>query len=364
MKEFNAIQSFQGGRKNFLIQVPLSMVEELFTFPKEPNLSKTYQRKINENRKAEIANYINGNSNFILPAVVAFPLTGDFTFESIELSRSLTNPNNFGIIQLSADCKFGLFDGQHRISGIIESLKGKDSNNGGDSIPVMLLEKPTLQAAQQIFADINLNAVKPSQSIKLFFNNRDQLSNLTKYVVKNTPLLAELVDFNASNLPKDSPKLFSFSAIYGAVSEMYKTLDSNLSIEDKSQRIIDFWATLTQSFIPFLDVFENKMSSPDLRACSIAPFAVTLQALGNWGAVVMNNRPDDWRDLIPKLFNVSFHKVNREWANRVIIQGKIKKTRTNSILISNVILQNMNIELKGENRSIENAFLGIQGGIL
>lgn len=359
--KFNAIQAIQGNRYNYIIQIPLSLVEQLFYFPNAENLNKSYQRKINKLREQEIANYINGN-NYVLPPVVAFPVEGGFVFTEHQIDHVHVSQKT-GVIELAENTKFGLFDGQHRISGIIQALKGKN-DLAAHSISVMLTQKPTLQVAQQFFADINLNAVKPSQSIKLFFNNRDAISNLTKHIIKNSPLLAELTDFGASNLAKDSQKLFSFSAIYSMVNELHKGLSNDYSFEEKAEIIIEFSQTLTESFTPFLNVFEKNISSEQLRADSIAPFAVTLQALGIFGKTVINSNPDNWKELVEKLYLVSFHKSTTHWQNRVIQQGKIKKSRTNSQLIANVILKALNITLSGDNLAVENKFLGIQNEVI
>lgn len=359
-RSFYAIKSWQGNRQNYLIQLPLEALEKLFHFPEVKDLSKSYQRPINEKRKESIADYLNSNDNFILPSVVAFPIFGDFTFE-ISSDRGLGGYQEAGIINLSPDCKLGLFDGQHRVSGVIEALKNGRNLSGG-CIPVMLLEKPSLQASQQIFSDINLNAVKPSQSIKLFFNNRDRFSKLTKYVIDETPLLKQLVDFGSSNLPKHSEKLFSYSAVYGAVVELYKGLDGSLDFEQRAELIVEFFMELSECLLPFLDVYDKKISAFDLRESSIAPFAVTLQAFGNVGFNLINQHKVDWKQYLHKIINVSFLKSTPVWINRVIVKGQIKKSRTNSILIANVVLETIGEELKGENRITENKYLNYTGG--
>ncbi|WP_436659715.1 DNA sulfur modification protein DndB [Acinetobacter sp. P1(2025)] len=356
LKTFSAVRGVQGGRSNYLIQIRLSDVENLFSFNYGEKLDKSYQRPVNPKRKVQIADYMTSNSTFILPTVLAFPLRGSFTFESIDIPNA---PIDLGVLKLSVDCILGLFDGQHRVSGIIEALKKKTHMNPNDTISVLLLEKQNLISAQQIFSDININAVKPSQSIKLLYDNRNMISVISKGLIRSNPFLSEYTDMTNSNLAKDSIKLFSFSAIYSAVNEMMKGLD-DLNPQDKVQFINDFWSEITQHFIPFCYVSEKSVTPENLRQTSLAPFAVTIQALGIFAVTIFKADRDNWKEYVHALHKVSFLKQNPTWINRVIQNGKIRKSRTNSVLIANVLLKEIGIELQGDLLSAENNFLGIK----
>ena len=58
---------------------------------------------------------------------------------------------------------------------------------GDETISVVIFADRGLTRSQQMFADLNIHAVRPTKSIKLLYNHRDELARLSREVVQAIP---------------------------------------------------------------------------------------------------------------------------------------------------------------------------------
>ena len=80
------------------------------------------------------------------------------------------------------DARFLINDGQHRKAAILEALKD-DETLEEETIPIVFFEDKGLARSQQIFTDLNKNAIKTSNSISELYDSRDTLAVITRNVV-------------------------------------------------------------------------------------------------------------------------------------------------------------------------------------
>lgn len=74
-------------------------------------------------------------------------------------------------------------DGQHRRAAIEQAIR-ENPELGHDNIPVLFFIDEGLNRSQQMFADLNKHAVRPSNSISTLYDHRDQISDLARYLAK------------------------------------------------------------------------------------------------------------------------------------------------------------------------------------
>ena len=84
------------------------------------------------------------------------------------------------------DAKFLINDGQHRKSAILDALQ-EDPSFGDETISIVFFADKGLAQSQQIFTDLNKNAVKTSNSISELYDSRDGMAVITREVIGKIP---------------------------------------------------------------------------------------------------------------------------------------------------------------------------------
>ena len=153
--------------------VPMKMVPRLFIFDGDdlpPDLRA--QRVLSKARVPQIANYLAENwDNYILSSLCA-SVDGDLTFTPASSDGAL---KNVGTLSFAMDARIILNDGQHRRAAIEDALKTRPALEN-ETISVVIFADRGLERSQQMFADLNMNAVRPSNSLNILYDKRDPLS--------------------------------------------------------------------------------------------------------------------------------------------------------------------------------------------
>ena len=172
---FPVVRGTQAGAEYYIAMVPLKMLAKLFPVDDEEFVLPEYraQRKLNETRIPIISKYILKNRDSYVFSALAASIDGEFSFKS--------NADNVdtGMLEVSMDAHFLINDGQHRKSAIIAALK-EDSTLGDETISIVFYADQGLKRSQQIFTDLNKNAVKTSNSISKLYDSRDEMAVLTQ----------------------------------------------------------------------------------------------------------------------------------------------------------------------------------------
>ena len=85
-----------------------------------------------------------------------------------------------------------------------------------DSVAVVFFKDKGLKKSQQMFADLNRHAIRPSNSIARLYDHRDPVAEIIRRVVYETEVFKGVVEMERSNISERSSKLFPFSGIYSA----------------------------------------------------------------------------------------------------------------------------------------------------
>ncbi len=211
---FAAIRGVQAGRAYYVAMVPLRTVERLFRFDEEelpPELRA--QRELNKARVPAIARYLATNAGEYVLSSLAATVDGGMRFEPVDGHRSV------GTLIVDMTATIVINDGQHRRAGIIEALRERP-HLGDETIAVTLFPDAGLARSQQMFVDLNQHGVKPSRSLRLFYDARDDAARLTRAVVDAIPLFRNLTDLTRTNLTSGSRKLFAFSNLHTATATL------------------------------------------------------------------------------------------------------------------------------------------------
>lgn len=346
--EFIAMQGIQARAAFYIIMVPLKFVPKFFKFNDEslpPNLR--VQRTLNKARIPQISKYMIENPEEYIMSSLCACVDGEVLFEPSELS------NNMGKLKISMDATVLINDGQHRRAAIEEAIK-LSPYLGDETISVVIYADQGLKRSQQMFADLNMHAVKPAQSIKLLFNHRDEQTLITKSMIENIPLFLEYTDFEKSSISHRSSKVFTFSSLHQATKELLNLKTKQLSLEEKIEISTLFWQEVIQYIPGWLNLLEKKSTPFELRQNYIHAHGIALQAIARAGNHLLENYSDNWQTFLSKLMRIDWSRHNLVvWNGRALVAGKINKSRNNLVLVTNHIKKMLDIPLDAESQRVE-----------
>jgi len=209
-----------------------------------------------------------------------------------------------------------------------------------------------------MFADLNRYAIRPSKSIGVLYDHRDERSRLAKMVVIRSPVFRDVVEMEKTTLAKRSRKLFTLSAIYSATSTLVEGIERD-SLEELAALAAEFWEEVAQQFPEWLQAREGKMSAGEVRQDFIHTHGVVLQAIGRAGNALLRRSRSDagWKRRLKKLSSLDWSRSNAKlWEGRALVGGKVSKSGQNVTLTTNVIKKQLGLPLSPEEDELERAF--------
>ncbi len=276
---FPAIRGVQARREYYTSMCPLRLIPKIILFDEEelpPEMRA--QRVLNKGRIPEMSRYILGNrDNYVFSAITA-SIDAEVRFEPVGPSGEASK---VGLLHVPMDAKFIINDGQHRRAAIEAALR-ENPEIGDESIAVVFFLDKGLERCQQMFADLNRYAIRPSRSIGVLYDHRDALAAMTREVVLKSTFFRDIVEMERSSLSPRSRKLFTLSAFYGANAAFLDGQEITGSSNQTAQ-IAEYWEELSMRFKEWALVREAKMSAGEVRKDFIHSHGVVLIAIGHAG---------------------------------------------------------------------------------
>jgi DNA sulfur modification protein dndB len=341
---FPVVKGIQAETEYYIAMVPLKMLSRLFPADDEEFVLPEYraQRKLNEARIPVISKYILDNRDSYVFSALAASIDGKYRFE--ESGKN----SDTGILEVSMDARFLINDGQHRKSAILAALK-EDPTLGDETISIVFYSDKGLMRSQQIFTDLNKNAVKTSNSISELYDSRDEMAVITRNVVWNIEFLNTYTDKEKDILGKFSSSLFTLNTFYLA----NKTIVGRNPGGDSEKFLLSFWILVCENMRQWQELQHKEITKVDLRENFIATQSIVIQALGRVGNYLYSNQLDP-ENYLKKLNEINWNRNSRQWYMRAVRKnGRIITNKKASLLISNVIKQSIGIPLNEEEKCAE-----------
>lgn len=347
---FPVIRGLQANREYFVAMWSLRMMRQISIFNEdELPAEMRAQRTLNKARIPEIAGYIINNPDDYVFSALTVSIDSDVAFEPVP------GQDKLGVLRVPMDAKFIINDGQHRRAAINAALEQRPEL-GHETISVVFFIDIGLERCQQMFADLNRHAIRPSRSIGLLYDHRNDKSKLAKLVILKSPFFKEIVDMEKSSLAPRSRKLFTLSAFYNACADLVEGIATG-NLEHDAEQARTFWEEVASHFPIWAQVREGRIPASEVREGFIHSHGITLQALGNVGNALIKLHPKDWKKRLRGLENIDWAKTNAStWEGRALIGGKVSKVTTNIILTTNEIKKKLSIPLDESEEKVENAF--------
>src|SRR5205823_4069099 len=197
------------------------------------------QRVLNKARIPEISTYILDNPKDYIFSAITASIDSEVIFEPISSSPC---ENRIGMLKVPMDAKFIINDGQHRRAAILSALEQKPEL-GNETIAVVFFLDIGLERSQQMFADLNRYAIRPSRSLGLLYDHRNDKAKLARLVIMKSAVFKDIVDLEKSSLAPRSRKLFTLSAFYNGCADLIANIATG-NLDQDAQTARDFWETV------------------------------------------------------------------------------------------------------------------------
>ena len=347
---FDAIRGIQAGREFYVAMCPLKIIPKIFIFndydiPPEMRA----QRTLREARIPAIKNYILNNPT-------------DYTFSSLTASvdgkmkftpaASLGDEGKLGRLYINMDSRFLINDGQHRRKAIEEALKEKPEL-GHEMISVVFFKDDGLKRSQQMFSDLNKNAVKPTKSLNILYDHRDEFYRYIVNLITQVDVFENRTEMEKTSISNRSTKAFTLNGIADASLKLLG-LGKSKKITKKDEVLIkEFWSTVSENIPEWQLLLKGDIVPSELRKNFVNTNTNLLNALGIAGRFLIKEYPDDWQTKLRHLKKIDWSRDSPEWDGRLIINGQMQRQAIGIDLAANVIMKKCGLALSPERQKIE-----------
>ena len=338
---FDAIRGVQAGREFYVAMCPLKTIPKLFIFNDSelpPQLRA--QRTLRAFRIPTISNYILENSKDYIFSSLTASVDGSMKFTP---APSLGESGSIGRLNISMNARMLINDGQHRRAAIEEALKHKP-DLGIESISVVFFVDRGLKRSQQMFADLNKHAIKPTKSLGILYDHRDDFSRFVVDMVNTLDIFRNRTEMERTTISNRSVKFFTLNGVSDATKELlHIKKNGNVSpIQEKFAK--EFWECVSKNIPEWNMLVKKKAVAFELRSEYVHAHTNTLSALGMVGHVLLQEYPTSWKKKLGILRDFDWARNNPEWEGTLAMDGKMMKNKRGVSKAANFILAKCNIQ--------------------
>jgi DNA sulfur modification protein DndB len=355
---FPALKGIQAGREYYVAMCPLKLLPKIFIFdeaPLPPELRA--QRTLNLARIPEIAQYILENRHDYAFSAITASVDGEVRFEPANMNDGTSD---IGRLIVPMSTRFIINDGQHRRAAIEQALEELPDLED-ETIAVVFYVDTGLRRSQQLFADLNKHAVRPTQSLGILYDYRDPLASLSRELAERVECFKGLTEMEKTTISNRSIKLFTLSGIYQATEALLHKRKNEPIDEKEHELAFQFWTELSHNIPEWQLAAKRKVSSADLRRDYVHAHSVVLLAIGMAGNALLRQHPDDWQTYLSPLQHIDWLRSNTAiWEGRAMVGGQMSKARQNVQLTANFLKNTLGLELISTEAKLERNYkLGI-----
>jgi len=347
---FPVIRGLQASREYYVAMWTLRMLRQISIFDEDelpPELRA--QRTLNKGRIPEMSGYVLDNPNDYVFSALTVSIDSEVNFQPME------GQDKLGMLEVPMEARFIINDGQHRRASIIEALEQRPEL-AYETIAVVFFLDIGLERCQQMFADLNRHAIRPSRSLGLLYDHRNDKAKLAKLVIMQSEVFRDIVDMEKSSLAKRSRKLFTLSAFYNACADLIEGIAKGELVAD-ADYAREFWEAVAEQFPAWTQVRDGRLLSSEVREGYIHSHGIALQALAKAGNALLKKYPKGWKKRLSPLSEIDWSRGNAKlWEGRAMVGGRISKTSNNVTLTINAIKDALDLPLSDEEQRIEEAY--------
>jgi DNA sulfur modification protein DndB len=349
---FAALRGVQAGRHYYVAMCPLKLIPKIFQFDEdELPADMRAQRSLNRARVPEITKYMIANPKEYVFSSITASVDASVRFETWDDSKS-----GIGRLNVPMTGRILINDGQHRRAAIQEALKERPEL-AEETISVVFFIDEGLKRSQQMFADLNKHAVRPTKSLGILYDLRDPLSQMSRSLISEVPYFKGLTETEKTTISNRSIKLFTLSSIYQGTKALLN-LSKGVRVNLQQQKLaIDYWTEVGKQIPDWQLAQARKVTAAELRRDFIHSHGLALHALGIVGAALLASEPKRWKERLKVLSTIDWSRSNAAlWEGRAMIGGRVSKAHNNLLLTVSAIKRTMGLTLSAEELRVETSF--------
>ncbi len=342
---FPAVRGIQAEREYYIVMCQLRTLSRIFMFNEEELPAQLrVQRILNKARIPEMVDYVTKNNNNYIFSAITASIDGETNF--IPIKEKGVN-SKIGTLSIDMGSNIIVNDGQHRRAAIIEALK-RNPELGDETISVVFYKDRGLKQSQQMFTDLNKNAVKPNKSLSILYDRRDAFSSGVVDILDSIPIFANLTDMEKTTISNRAHKTFTLNIIYSATANLLgkKGKKKQPLTEDEKALAIEFWNETSKNIEIWNKIINKEMLPFDSRKNDIATSGIFLCSLGLAGHELIKEK--NWEKRLKKLRKIDYSRKNKLWKGKCIINGKLTKMNHNIKIMSIYFKEIFGLKLNSE----------------
>ncbi len=345
---FPAIRGRQAKKEYWVAMCPLKLVPRILVFDcAEIAPEFRSQRVLNKSRLPQLVKYIVNNPNDYVFSALTVSVDCEVEFQPAENS-----PNcSIGQLVIPMDANILINDGQHRRAAIERALEDRPEI-GNETIPIVFFLDTGMKRSQQMFADLNRYAIRPTRSLNILYDHRDEFSAIVHEILRSTTVFDGMVELEKTSISNRSQKLFTLSSLYQANKVLL--VDKDITKDQTLQFALGFWSEVAKAIPEWQLAKEKKVSCADLRKDFIHAHGVGIHAMGIMGSSLIQQYPRCWKGKLKLLQKVNWKRSNKKkWEGRAMIGGRMSKAGYNVQLTANALKKAVGVKLSKEDIAIE-----------
>ncbi len=352
---FPAIRGIQAKREYYLVMCSLRDITRFFCFDEKSEVPAEMraQRVLNRSRVPEIARYIIENKdNYCFSAITA-SVDGDTEFVP---AAERGGNRKIGTLIVPMEARFIVNDGQHRRAALQLALE-ECPELAHETIAVVLFIDAGLKRSQQMFADLNKHAVRPTRSLGILYDQRDPMAGMVRNLIQRVPVFNEYTELEKTTISNRSTKIFTLSNIYQATQMLLDKNKKDSVFEEDENLAYEFWTEMTENIPEWQQIADGDVVAVTLRENYLHVHGVALKAMGIAGADLLKHYPDDWKTRLKRLGKINWSRRNKAlWEGRAMELGKIRRSQDNIRLTTNVVKKRLGLALNEDEEILEANF--------
>lgn len=352
---FSAIRGVQAGLEYYVAMCPLKLIPKIFLFDEgDIPAELKAQRILNRARVPEIAQYLIENPKEYVFSSITASIDGKVRFESVTDNASFSN---LGQLIVPMTARFIINDGQHRRAGIEEALKERPEL-GDETLSVVFFVDSDLKRSQQMFADLNKHAVRPTKSLGILYDLRDPQSQLARKLIGTVSVFKGLTETEKTTISNRSTKLFTLSSIFQGTRALLNKPKNGRINPAEELLAIEYWTEVAKHIPEWHMAQQKKVSTAELRRDFIHAHGIALHTLGIVGCTLIAAEPKRWKERLKLLSRLDWSRSNTKlWEGRAMVGGRVSKAHNNVILTAAALKKHLTLPLSPEEQRVEKHFL-------
>ncbi len=334
---FDAVRGVQAKREFYIIMCPFATVKDKFRYEEDPRIDPELkaQRKIRNSRIPKIVCYIKDHPKNYIFSSITISVGKKMQFIP---APGRGSDGKCGSLIIPHDAPILINDGQHRCAAI-RSVCEKDDFYS-ENISVVVYEDRGLKRSQQMFADLNKHAIKPTKSLGLLYDHRNEYAQFIVSLADDLEIFYGRTEKERTNISNRSTAFFTLNGIADATRHLLRLKTKSVSAE-KQKIARDYWDNVSKNIPEWNLLLAKKISPYELRKDYVHAHTNVLNALGLVGYVLLQH--NDWRRKLKGLQNINWKKTSPRWQDKVVMDKKMLKNRLGIKRAANEILKQLGV---------------------